>query len=70
LGGERDMGKYEHDLMVGNGLEAGDSIVRSFSVLDDKNFFIEQEMSICLHKYEEGWISKPPPPVGLTFLQV
>ncbi|QKX62995.1 uncharacterized protein TRUGW13939_10163 [Talaromyces rugulosus] len=56
LGGERDMGKYEHDLMVGNGLEAGDSIVRSFSVLDDKNFFIEQEMSICLHKYEEGWI--------------
>lgn len=27
LDGERDMGRYEHDLMIGSGLEAGDSIV-------------------------------------------
>lgn len=60
LDGENDMGRYEHDLLLGSGLEAGDSIVRSFSVLDEKNFFIEQEMSICIHKYGEGWISTSP----------
>lgn len=58
LDGERAMKKYEHDLMIGKGLESGDSIVRSFSALDERNFFIEQEMSICLHKYEQGWISE------------
>lgn len=58
--GERDMARYEHDLLLGSGLEAGDSIVRSFSVLDEKNFILEQEMSIYLHKYEEGWISTSP----------
>jgi hypothetical protein len=58
LDGERAMNRYEQDLMIGSSLEAGDSIVRSFSVLDEKNFFIEQEISICLHKYEQGWISE------------
>lgn len=68
LDGERGMGRYEHDLMIGSGLEAGDSIVRSFSVLDEKNFLIEQEMSICLHKYGKGWISRSP--IGHIFLRI
>ncbi|KAH8704096.1 hypothetical protein BGW36DRAFT_404330 [Talaromyces proteolyticus] len=56
LDSERNMTRYKHDLMLGSRFQAGDSIVRSFSVLDEKNFFIEQEMSICLHKHDEGWI--------------
>ncbi|KAH8821379.1 hypothetical protein F5884DRAFT_850611 [Xylogone sp. PMI_703] len=56
MDGEAAMDKYERDLRFGYSLKEGDSIVRSFSILDEKNFFIEQEISICLHKYEQGWV--------------
>lgn len=56
--GEKAMHRYEHDLQVGNNLKEGDSIVRAFSVLDEKHFLIEQEISLCLHKLEKDWICK------------
>lgn len=44
------MHKYQHELMVGSRFEPGDSVVRDCSILDEKHFIIEQNLSICLNK--------------------
>lgn len=38
--------------------QSGDSIVRKFSTMDEQYSVIEQYLSICVQKDEEGWIGK------------
>ena len=44
----RSMEDHQHDLKLGRGFKLGDSIVRGFSAVDDTNFIIEQEVSVCI----------------------
>jgi hypothetical protein len=56
--GVKAMNKYEQQLMVNGYFKTGDSIVRSFSILDKKHFIIEQEISICVNKMGKDWIGQ------------
>lgn len=44
-----------------NNLMGGNSDVRGFTVLDEKYFLIEQEMSVCLNYVGDKWIGKRVP---------
>ncbi|KFY22810.1 hypothetical protein V493_06314 [Pseudogymnoascus sp. VKM F-4281 (FW-2241)] len=51
------MRTYESKLEATSDSDAGDSIVRSFTALDEKHFILEQELSICLNYVEGNWIA-------------
>ena len=56
---KRHMERYQHELMVGTGVQLSDSIIRDHYVLDKRNFILEQEISICLNFDEnKSWTGK------------
>lgn len=54
-------------------IATGDSVVRSFTVLDNEHFIIEQDISVCVNATASGCTGKQPPAHlnlinrGLTF---
>lgn len=56
--GRRAFQRYKNDLMLNNGIKEGDSIIRRFSVLDERHFIIEQELSMCLNFVGDTWTSR------------
>jgi hypothetical protein len=57
--GVASLRSYQHELQVGSQFSPGDSIVRNFSVLDEKYFIIDQEISFCINrKGKKSWIGK------------
>lgn len=58
LKAKKQMDAYRHDLMLGSNAHLCDSIVRDFHVLDGQYFIVEQEIAICLHFSDEGWIGE------------
>ncbi|KAL8791630.1 MAG: hypothetical protein Q9195_005779 [Heterodermia aff. obscurata] len=56
LRGTSAMRKYQHELFRGARFAAGDSVVRSYTNLDEKHFILEQDMTICLSRLDSSWI--------------
>lgn len=51
---------YQNDLWLGREVTEGDSIVRRYSVLDEKHIVIEQDVLACLNRLRnpERWLGK------------
>lgn len=50
---------------MGRGIGTGDSIVRSFSVIDGMNFILEQDISACISRNGGTFTSKHDDPPRL-----
>ena len=49
------MENYFGDLYLGSDIGMGDSTVRQLSIYDEKNFTIEQRISICMRENGKSW---------------
>ncbi len=56
VSGTKAMEIYTHRLKMGTAV--GDSIVRRYSVHDERHFSLEQEMTISLSQVSDHWIGK------------
>lgn len=51
------MERYLTELMRGNVFDTGDSIIRGYHVLDERDFVVEQRITVCLKLVRTHWMS-------------